>query len=1059
MFKSVRWRGDKDRIKALFKLQFHATQVTETKLQALIISVIPDDGGKLIRTLEKATVQDGNCRWENPVYETVKFVREPRTGKISERIYHFVLSTGLGKGLVGEVSLDVAAYAEAIKTCTVSLPLKNSNSKAILHISIQRLHENADQREVEETEDASSKLQDRSLMAHLSNGDADESIKKDPVEDTSFGKTTHNVDLCGNHRGSGGSDITISSSNSSSGLNTPRELDMRNDSIKHEWSAGSDHGMSTDDSNTSQDTFPLENSQQGSDNEIERLKSELIVLSRQVDVTDLELQTLRKQIVKESKRGQDLSREVVNLKEERDALKLECEKLKASRKEKDDASVKGRLESGDPWVLVHEIREELKYEKDLNSNLRLQLQKTRESNAELLLAVQDLEEMFGAKNMEIPHPPKKSGSHGNAKELRETISRSDTYEDEDQRALEHLVHEHGGTKETSLLEQKLMNLCSELEICNRDKDELEAQMEQLALDYEILKQENHDISYKLEQTRLREQLKIQYECPSSSASLNELENQIECLQSELSKQSKELCDSLATINQLETHVRSLKEELEKQAQIFERDLESITQSKVEQEQRAIRAEEALRTTRLKNAKTAERLQEEFQRLSMQMASTFDAKEKVATSALAEASALHLQKYQLQEMLKKANEELESVREDYEGKLFNLSDLIKLKSNQIAQMLEEIDDKSKQLEDQKKLEGEVSQAFSEEICTLKAEINKLTTEKNHLYEQAEQAESLRLELEHTKTLVKDTEVQMQRGNLERNNLVSAIALMKKEATESQEKLQRMRHLKDEKEAAIESLQSELDTLKGQCDKLKHSLLEGDIEKEELRKQVVQLKTDLKKKEDAFTCMEKKLKGSNGRGVVSDGTRTPIRNNKSATVPCSPKEVASLRETIKLLEGQIKLKEAALETSTNVLLEKEKDLQNKIDELENRVEELNEQSSGFCNYQLQTVFNDTMQVTFETACISKENGNAVPFVKGTNDNLLVKERVASVVDKDDNQDEWRDELTSLKERNKSMENKLKDMQERYSEISLKFAEVEGERQKLVMTVRNLVNARKS
>ena len=47
----------------------------------------------------------------------------------------------------------------------------------------------------------------------------------------------------------------------------------------------------------------------------------------------------------------------------------------------------------------------------------------------------------------------------------------------------------------------------------------------------------------------------------------------------------------------------------------------------------------------------------------------------------------------------------------------------------------------------------------------------------------------------------------------------------------------------------------------------------------------------------------------------------------------------------------------------------------------------------------------------------------------------------------------ELTSLKERNKSMERELKEMQERYLEMSLNFAEVEGERQKLVMTVRNL------
>jgi hypothetical protein len=42
---------------------------------------------------------------------------------------------------------------------------------------------------------------------------------------------------------------------------------------------------------------------------------------------------------------------------------------------------------------------------------------------------------------------------------------------------------------------------------------------------------------------------------------------------------------------------------------------------------------------------------------------------------------------------------------------------------------------------------------------------------------------------------------------------------------------------------------------------------------------------------------------------------------------------------------------------------------------------------------------------------------------------------------------------------MDKELKEMQERYSEISLKFAEVEGERQRLVMAVRNLKNGKKN
>jgi hypothetical protein len=49
-------------------------------------------------------------------------------------------------------------------------------------------------------------------------------------------------------------------------------------------------------------------------------------------------------------------------------------------------------------------------------------------------------------------------------------------------------------------------------------------------------------------------------------------------------------------------------------------------------------------------------------------------------------------------------------------------------------------------------------------------------------------------------------------------------------------------------------------------------------------------------------------------------------------------------------------------------------------------------------------------------------------------------------------------ALKRKNSMMEEELREMQERYSQISLKFAEVEGERQQLVMTIRNLSSAKK-
>ena len=63
------------------------------KKPAVMISLVPEDAGKSSVKLEKVPVQDGTCTWENPVYEPVKLIMENKTGKINEKIYHFIVST------------------------------------------------------------------------------------------------------------------------------------------------------------------------------------------------------------------------------------------------------------------------------------------------------------------------------------------------------------------------------------------------------------------------------------------------------------------------------------------------------------------------------------------------------------------------------------------------------------------------------------------------------------------------------------------------------------------------------------------------------------------------------------------------------------------------------------------------------------------------------------------------------------------------------------------------------------------------------------------------------
>lgn len=53
----------------------------------------------------------------------------------------------------------------------------------------------------------------------------------------------------------------------------------------------------------------------------------------------------------------------------------------------------------------------------------------------------------------------------------------------------------------------------------------------------------------------------------------------------------------------------------------------------------------------------------------------------------------------------------------------------------------------------------------------------------------------------------------------------------------------------------------------------------------------------------------------------------------------------------------------------------------------------------------------------------------------------------------------DMLELKTKYSSVEIELKEMHDRYSQLSLQFAEVEGERQKLMMTIKNTRASKKA
>lgn len=1076
MFKSTRWRSEKNKIKVIIKLQFQATQVPQLGWDTMTVALVPLDVGKPTVKSEKAAVHDGTCRWESPIYETTRFTQEPKTGKINDKIYKFLVSTGSSKtSFIGEATLNFADYAEAIKPVSVSLPLKTASISAVLHVTIQRIQTGVDGRVVEESGDLMVRSNGRTLQSQLSNCDKDVNEPTNGTVNCNSTKDDFSImghtqrglsqNQTGSQQGeyngivrvSSGSDVVSASSlDSSSGQETPRELKNNKEARNHrrsntEWSVSSAPDGIIDDLTSSSVVTLLKES---SDIYIEKLKNEISVLSRQSEVSELELQTLRKQIAKEGRRGNDLAREVCSIKEERDALRSECEQLKASKMSRN----KQQLESEDRRYKLEDIKQELNYEKDLNANLRLQLQKTQESNSQLILAVQELEELLEQKNKEasdIMHDEgdlhlKESKSNG---KLREMHTYHEMKEGEEQHVSEVLVKDHVDAKVDSSLQQKITELSSELEVCKKDLEDVEMQMEQLALDYEILKQENHDMSLKLEQSQLQEQLKMQYECASS----------------------------FAAINELEMHVESLEQELKQQHEAFEIDLAAVMHEKVKQEQRAVRAEEALRKTRWKNASTAERLQEEIKKLTMQISSTFEANEKLAMRALTEASELRLQKGHLEELLERAKEDLGVVEDRYEEKLQQLLNQIEFQTTQTEQLLLDLEDKSKELDNLKKSFEARETSFSKEVSMLQTEIKSLEIEKSTFSGQVAEKEILKTEVEQLRISVEEMELSMRKGETEREELEGKLALLREEADKPLKELNEAHSLIDEKQTMIGALQSEMETLSAQYNELKHSLSEGKLEKENLRKRTSQLRADLQKKEDKLITVENKLKDDNAKVMLPDeNTKLATKSNKGGPALRGSKEISSLREKIKLLEEDIKQKEAALETTTNCFLQKEKDLWNRVEELEKCVEEISQNNFSVCKNNLgkdeknvkniigNSVSEDGTGVDENLVsemgnqeCLPEQNGiNREPMRSNEESNSLNEQEASnSHTIEQGAYAELLSEVALLKERNKTMGSELKEMQERYSEISLKFAEVEGERQQLVMTIRNLKNSKKN
>lgn len=129
----------------------------------MFISFIPADTGKASAKTNKATVRNGTCKWADPIYETARLLQDSKSKHFEEKLYKLVVAMGTSRSsILGEATINLSDYVDALKPTVAALPLHGSDAGAILNVTVQLLTSKTGFREFEQQREVS----DRGLQTN-----------------------------------------------------------------------------------------------------------------------------------------------------------------------------------------------------------------------------------------------------------------------------------------------------------------------------------------------------------------------------------------------------------------------------------------------------------------------------------------------------------------------------------------------------------------------------------------------------------------------------------------------------------------------------------------------------------------------------------------------------------------------------------------------------------------------------------------------------------------------------------------------------------------------------
>ncbi|KAL5709715.1 hypothetical protein ACHQM5_020372 [Ranunculus cassubicifolius] len=451
MFKLHRHKSDKsggDKIDFKFS-HFQLLQVPK-EWDKLFVSIISVETGKAVAKSTKSLVRNGKCVWKESLSESIWISPEVAPKEMEENLIKLAVSTGSVRStILGEVIINLSTYISSKSPVSVSFPLKKNNSGTVLQVKIHCLNPRATVRDEQRQE--------------ITTPDYDETDSRSDISDNSYARSVGSSSS--NHLGSNSHPAEVGSRNTSFSASGSRHssdsvegfVDKTTSSPRHNFSGDLYSPMARQDSSSSQssanhvvgpaddlspsnyssfnsrfsasggnlhsqrqdlgknssNSLAVSSLRNGSSSKglleeaedtIEELRSEAKTWERNARKLMLDVDMLRKESTENTRHRADLDMELSAASTERDGLRQEIEQLKRLLEESKSKHMASDHSISQAEGITHiqkELEREIKFQKESNTNLAVQLERSQESNIELVSILQELEETIETQRQEI----------------------------------------------------------------------------------------------------------------------------------------------------------------------------------------------------------------------------------------------------------------------------------------------------------------------------------------------------------------------------------------------------------------------------------------------------------------------------------------------------------------------------------------------------------------------------------------------------------------------------------------------------------------------------------